>query len=200
MTLQLSKCIYGVETNPNKTPFGFTNNQIRSNGIIQNAGWFNYNAEKLGNGDLSLKDMENISKNISAGEVFFVLSESDCGPDFPSHLNRIEPGIEYVVKKTVWVIFKAVTTSIFRIRNDIIKAELNISNDGVVYHRIPRSEIIKVYATKNIPKAIEPTVQLNNAPSPWASKPLVYPKIVPSSQGNLFIKPKIKNKIIKTIP
>lgn len=198
MSLQLTKCIYGVETNPNKTPFGFTNNQIRANGIIQNAGWFNYNGEKLGNGDLSLKDMENISKNILTGEVFFVLSESDCGPDFPNDLNRIEPGVEYVIKKTVWVIFKAVTTSIFRIRNDIAKAELNLSNDGVVYHRIPRSEILKIYGTENIPKTIEPTKQLNSGSSPWlTSTPLVYPKII---QGNLVVKPKLKLKGFKKIP
>lgn len=146
-TTKLTKCIYGFETNPKKTPFGLMNNQIRGNGIIQSAGWFNINGERLGGGDLTLQDMQNISQNISLSESFFVLTEVDAGWDLPSDLDRTAPGFPYILQKAVWVMAKGPTSRsalIIRVRDDISKPE-ETEKDGVKFIRIPRNEFYAAF-------------------------------------------------------
>lgn len=142
----LTKCIYGYETNPKKTPFGFLNNQMRLDSIIHNAGWFNIKGERIGCGDLSLKDLQTIAKSIPAGEIFIALNEADSGWNIPSELNHSEPGFHYVINNAVWIVAKsdAGTGSIMRIREDISTNE-NITQDGVKYNRVPREVLKKAF-------------------------------------------------------
>lgn len=150
----LTKSIYGYETDYKKTPFGLLNNQLKSNGIINSAGWFNIKGERLGCGDLSLKDMEKIAKNISSNEAFIVLTEANSGWSLPSHLDRSAPGIDYVIKTASWIIGRDPVKggTIVRVRDDFDKIE-EIEKDGVKYFRYPRKEAVKIIG---IPVADKP--------------------------------------------
>jgi hypothetical protein len=141
----LTKCVYGLETNPKKTPFGFINNQVRNDNIIQNAGWFNIKGERLGEGDLSLKDMHSIAKHIPSSEAFFALTEVDSGWNLPSHLDRTAPGLTYIMQKAVWVIARTTAGGVVvRVRDDIDKPE-DATRDGEKYVRVPRTELYKAF-------------------------------------------------------
>lgn len=138
MKQTLTKLIYGIETNPKKTPFGILAGQVKGDSICNNSGWFNINGEKIGSGDLSMKDLETISKHISPAEVFLILSENDSGFNIPNHLDRTEPGKDYVVNKTTWVVGKDnMGGIILRVgdRND--KPEED-ERDGVKYTKVSR--------------------------------------------------------------
>jgi hypothetical protein len=153
---KLTKCIYGVENDPKKTPFGLINNQIRHNSIINNAGWFNINGEVLGRGDLSLQDFQNISKSLPLGEIFIALTEADSTFDMPSNLDRLSPGKDYVFNKAVWLVGTAETGKnvIMRVRDSSqVKTEV-IETDGVKYVRVPKTEFLKTIKTpvKSAPK------------------------------------------------
>lgn len=142
----LTKCVYGLETDPKKTPFALLNNQYRLDNIIQNAGWFNGKGERVGTGDLSLKDMQRVAKNISSSEIFIALTEFDSGVDLPSNLDRTAPGIPYVLTKASWVMARLASGEgmVLRIRNDITKTE-DATKDGINYIRIPRGDLYKAF-------------------------------------------------------
>jgi hypothetical protein len=137
---KLTKMCFGLQTDPKKTPFGLLNGQIKHNAIITSAGWYNFGGQKLGYGDLSLSDMAKISKNISGKDIFFVLSEGDSFWNIPKGANSSEPGTKYVIENASWVITNSL---IVRSRPDIKKAE-KISQDGIEYVRIPRSNVKEV--------------------------------------------------------
>lgn len=141
--ISLSKGIFGIETDPTKTPFGFISGQIRINGLLNNAGWFNSRGEKLGYGDLSLDDLKTVSKQIPSKELFFVLSEFDTAWDIPKELDKQAPGIDYVMKHCLWVVYSG---EIFKVR-DAIKASKTAD-----YEAISRKDFyIKVgYNTKQV--------------------------------------------------
>lgn len=84
--------------------FGLRYNQIRTDALITNAGWFNSKGEKLGFGDLNFVDFDAISMDIEDNEVFIALSEAATTWDMPQELDRNEPGIEYVMKNAKWVV------------------------------------------------------------------------------------------------
>lgn len=133
MNSALTKLIYGSITDAKKAPFGLVNNQQRNDSIINNAGWFNSNGERLGKGDLSLTDMSNISKSIG-DEMFFVLSEADSGWNMPSQLDASAPGFDYVISHISWGITSG---SIIRVR-DFVDTTEKVVKDKIEYTRISR--------------------------------------------------------------
>lgn len=181
---KLTKCIYGYETDPKKTPFGLLNNQIRIDNIIQNAGWFNHKGERLGQGDLTLKEMQRIAKNISPLEAFFVLTESDSSWDMPNHLDRTSPGIQYVTQKASWGIFPSYKGGlIIRIREDIKERE-EVTRDGVKFTRVPREALNKALTAPPKPtttvKKAEAPVEKTDVAVDAKSVPLPAPAVVPA--------------------
>lgn len=124
--------------------FGLSNNQMRHNSIINNAGWFNFEGQKLGSGDLALADMENIAKTIDPSDIFIVIAEIDAMWDMPSTFDHSAPGKDYVIQKAVWVIGKdkSAGSAIIRVRDNISKPE-EATQDGVKYFRYPRADMYK---------------------------------------------------------
>lgn len=130
----LSKCMY---SDPNCREFGLQYGQVRNNFIATNAGWFSHLGDKLGVGDLSMEDLAEIGRKLPIGEVFFVLSEAAC-LSMPSSLDRLSPGIDYIVDNAVWAVNSA----------DIFKLDSSINNqiletrDGVSYIRLARAAAV----------------------------------------------------------
>ena len=76
MAQQLKKGMYGEEYNQTGNLFGLRCGQHRSiEKITHGSGWYNSVGEKIGWGDLSVKDFERISEELNFGEIFIVLSE-----------------------------------------------------------------------------------------------------------------------------
>lgn len=72
--------------------------------VVKNNFWFNQNGERVGNGDLNLKDIEKISRVIDKGEIFITITEEpSMGYSF------CNPSIEYIVKQAHLVITKGHT-------------------------------------------------------------------------------------------
>ncbi len=69
--------------------------------VVKNNFWFNQNGERVGNGDLSLNDIEKISRVIDKGEIFITITE---GPSMG--YSFCDPDIEYIVKHAHLVITK----------------------------------------------------------------------------------------------
>jgi hypothetical protein len=151
----LTKSVYGLETDPNKTPFKLINGQQKLNGIISSAGWFNGKGERLGYGDLSIKDINRISKNIPDNEMFYVLSEVDASWDIPKELDRSAPGTDYVINNASWIIGQKL---IIRSRSDIFglrDKEDIVEKDGVSYNRLSRDEVRKLFSIAEKAKKAE---------------------------------------------
>lgn len=148
--MKLTKCMYG---DPSCQTFGLQNNQIRGNSVINSAGWYNMNGERLGSGDLSLVDMASIAKSIGTTDIFIALPERDASWDLPSHLEYSAPGKDYIMQKAAWVIAQDPQngSAILRIRDDLEKPEVG-ERDGVKFIRYPRSEFYK--ATNYTPKKV----------------------------------------------
>lgn len=139
----LTKCVYGLQTDPKKTPFGLLNNQVKIDNTIQSAGWFNIKGERLGCGDLTIKDMDRIAKHISAEEIFVAVGEANCEWNMPAGIDRTAPGFDYVISKAVWVMAKSnIGGIVLRVRDDIEKQE-EAEKDGIKYLRIPRADLYK---------------------------------------------------------
>jgi hypothetical protein len=77
---------------------------------IHNGGWYDLRGVKIGWGDLSPKNLEELRKNIGADDALLVLSEKDSywnfvktikGPAFMGHVTtnggEKHPGIDYVM-------------------------------------------------------------------------------------------------------
>lgn len=191
----LTKFIYGSETDPKKTPFGLLNNQIKLDSVINNAGWFNVKGERLGCGDLSLKDMSRIAKTISLSEGFFILSEADSSWNLPSHLDASSPGFDYVVGNVSWLISKGADGKgiVIRARDDIDKPEIT-KQDGIDIVRMSRAQLIKILA--NHKKVDAPKVKTKDTIEEAK-------KIMKTMAGNIIGVPATKNAIssapIKTV-
>lgn len=127
----LSKCMY---SDPYCKELGLQYGQVRKDAILTNAGWFSHLGEKLGVGDISMSDLQEISRRLPVGEIFFILSEADC-LSMPSGLDRLAPGINFVIDNAVWA---ANSADIFRIDSTIQNQNLEI-RDGVSYIRLPRN-------------------------------------------------------------
>jgi hypothetical protein len=138
---KLIKCFFSTVNSDKATPYGISNNQIRAKGIINSAGWFNSAGERLGKGDLSLKDMSTISKNIYPDDLFIALNETDSFHNMPTGLDYLAPGRDYVLNHAVWVIGSGGV--IIRVREDISKNE-DAENDGVKYVRMGKKDFLSV--------------------------------------------------------
>jgi hypothetical protein len=172
----LTKYIFGNQIDPKKTPFGLLSGQVRHNAIITSAGWYNYNGQKLGYGDLSLQDMEKISLNISKLEIFFALTEGDSFWNIPKEINSTEPGLDYIANNAAWIITKSL---IIRSRPEIIKSEKTIQ-DGISYMRIPRGNIKEILQPSSIKE--KPVLLKTDEPEPkkavkTKSRSVAYQKI-----------------------
>ena len=147
--MALTKFIYSGHIDPKKTPFGLINHQTRiTDDVISCAGWFNGSGEKLGAGDLSIKDLHRISVSIGK-ESFLVLSEGDTLWSVPSSLNSSEPGIDYVMQRCVWYV---TTGCIIRIRDG---KDEEAERDGIKYKRMSRQSFFASlkYVAGKLPEA-----------------------------------------------
>jgi hypothetical protein len=146
--IRLTKGCYGNQTDSKLTPFGFLNEQMRINGILNNAGWFNGAGEKLGLGDLAMSDFDTIAKNIDPADMFLVLSEFDVSWGFPTTLDNQAPGIDYVMKNCIWAVFNG---SIIKVRNTISQA-IEDEINGIKFTHTPRTEFHKMvgYGVKKV--------------------------------------------------
>lgn len=138
---RLTKSMYG---DLKCKAFDISNGQMRHDAIIKSAGWYTHKGDRLGNGDLSLFDMQVISIAINPDDVFIVLSELDSMWDMPSELDHSSPGQDYVLQKAIWIIghTKELGGTIIRVRNDITKLE-EIEKDNIKYLRMPREDSYK---------------------------------------------------------
>ena len=190
MAKLLTKCVYGFETNNKKTPFNFLNEQRRVDSIIDNAGWFNADGERLGSGDLSIKDMEKISKTIPMAEAFFVLTEANSGWDLPKELDRAAPGRDYIIENASWIIGRDLKGGfIYRIKNDFTGSK-DINKDGIKYVQLSRDVFFdslkhqkkKAEAAKVVSKSPAPKIKLITPAKPMptlTNKPIIGMKPAP---------------------
>lgn len=156
----LTKSIYGLETDAKKTPFGLLNNQIKTDSIVNNGGWYNGISQKLGSGDLTIKDLYKISKEIPKEEIFVVLSEFDSVWGIPTSLDASEPGRDYIAQNCMWIVNAGLIT---RIKTDNIASE-DVECDGVKYKKISRATMyksIKYDPAKPLSKTISPPKNLD---------------------------------------
>lgn len=104
ITNTLVKLTQGMFADVSCNAFNLSYGNRRSDALITNAGWFNSRGERLGFGDLSLKDFDTIFLNMTDDEVFIAISEADSTWDFPSDLDRNCPGIQYVMNRARWAV------------------------------------------------------------------------------------------------
>jgi hypothetical protein len=168
--MRLRKHIFGYEHNTAKTPFGFLNEQIRSNAVVKSGGWYNYDSQKIGRGDLSMNDLATVAAQIPAEEAFFVLSEGDAFWGVPEGVDTSEPGIEYVVRCAIWMVSRS--TGIVRVRDNIYGGEY-AEKDGVKYTRIPREGFTDSFSSRLTKKAVigdDATIDLGKAIDTFTKK------------------------------
>jgi len=145
----LVKGVYGLETNPKKTPFGLLNHQFRLDGLLNNAGWFNKYGEKLGYGDITIADLKKVSASIPKDELFIILPEFETSWSMPSSLDSSAPGLDYVTQNCSWCIL---SNTIYRIKPE--GAAENLTKDGVDYTKISRQEFYN-FVGYNLKRATE---------------------------------------------
>ncbi len=121
--MSLTKAMYG---DLNCNLFGLSYGQIRTDALIQSAGWFNNKGEKLGYGDLNLQDLICIRRNLCE-DNFIVLSEGNSLWNIPSGMDKTAPGLEYVMENASWVIDCGV---IYRVANLNKEFEWVDTDDG----------------------------------------------------------------------
>ncbi|MBI2003282.1 hypothetical protein HYT45_03845 [Candidatus Uhrbacteria bacterium] len=114
---QLTKGMYGSQSNPTGGLFGLYCGQMRGGKtkLTHNSGWYNKLGEKLGWGDLTAKDFRRIAKGLKDGELFITLGEQDSFWNFVTRYGAIgsmcavkpeaeAPGAEYVAAHASYVI------------------------------------------------------------------------------------------------
>lgn len=93
--------------------FGLSEGQMRGNDFVHNGSWYNDKGEKIGWGDLSVKDIINIALNLEENEQFYILPEGSSYWAFTkvnddlSHTvskDASAPGIDYVKSKARYLI------------------------------------------------------------------------------------------------
>jgi hypothetical protein len=186
MSMQLTKLIYGGQTDPKKTPFGILSDQTKFDSICNNGGWFNLAGDKIGSGDLSIKDMAKIAKHIPENEMFLVLTEYDTNWGMPSDFNSTSPGRDYVFQKVAWII--AAKGAIIKVK-DATKAPTPEEKEGVKYTCVPRADLyaalkyvpVKLKEAKGKPIKKDTGVQRNAIYPHPASPP---PAAVKSNPAN----------------
>lgn len=88
--------------------------------VAHNGGWYNREGRKLGWGDLSQRDLPNISHNLKDGEVFFVLGEYDSYWECRERcVDEQNPGIEYVLNYARFAVHNQ--GAVFLVKDDQVK-------------------------------------------------------------------------------
>lgn len=168
VSTKLIKCYFSTVHTDKGSPYGISNNQIRAKGIINSAGWFNSSGERLGKGDLTLKDMETISKSVYPDDLFIVLKEADSFHNLPADTDYLSPGRDYVMKNAVWVIGSGGV--IIRVRGDIDKTE-HAEQDGIKYARMSKKDFLTASKVDTAKKKIAIDDEDKTKPSPIPTKP-----------------------------
>lgn len=142
----LIKGMFGTEFSPTSTPFSLCTGQMRATQITHNSGWYNAAGEKLGWGDLGVRDFRSIQANLEDREVFIILGEQDSFWNFVTDFGTLgslcetkptveAPGKEYVERHMTYVITR---NDMFRISNYI---ENKLQDD--IAHPALRVDVIK---------------------------------------------------------
>jgi len=155
--MKLSKEMFGREFSPNQNnPFGLHTGQMRAGSFIHNGGWYNANGEKLGWGDLSIKDVKEIKNNLETKQVFIVLGEHESFWNFVTYNPGVigamcetapdasAPGPGYVYKHMRYAITK---DAVWNVRNLDLKKE-PWEEDGLWFY--PASRLKAVEKVQNI--------------------------------------------------
>lgn len=198
----LKKCVYGYENDSKKTPFNLLNNQVRVDSMIDNAGWFNAAGERLGGGDLSIKDMGKISRYIPSSEMFFVLSEVNSSWDMPKELDRAAPGFDYVVRNATWICCTNHKTGplVIRVRGDEFPAE-DALKDGVKYIKLPRKSVYTALGYDPKTNSFIKSAPVKKDASIEAAKAKLkelYDKLTPAQQ-KAILAPPVKSSLTSSV-
>lgn len=101
--------------------------------LVHNGGWYNREGEKIGWGDLSLSDMENVQRHLESGGVFIVLSETDSCENEGSDLSD-------ALGKCLWLI---VPGAIYEV-NDYATRRAPVEIGGISYVIISHEDIPEI--------------------------------------------------------
>ena len=98
------------------TKLGLHEGAIASARLIKNAGWYNHRGDKLGWGDVDVKEATRLQAELPPDEPFFLLGEQDSYWNFVTHntgvaqLNETSediehPGFRYVLEHARFIFF-----------------------------------------------------------------------------------------------
>lgn len=115
--------------------------QIRGKEFCHNVGWYNEIGEKIGWGDLDIKDLNKIAERLPVGEAFFILGEQDSFWKFVEKFGIIggmcktnekekNPGLDYVLDK-----FR------YMIKDRKIYGDYPYNDKGLVIEKIDRDQL-----------------------------------------------------------
>ncbi len=142
------KLTQGMYSDPSCRTFDLMYGQQHTKSLLQSAGWFNGHGEKLGLGDLSLTDLDNVALDMPLEECFIALSEADSIWDMPKDLNRMTPGIQYVMDHAKWVASGLTATrySLYKVVDYVTSGNIVLTTDAykeVEEDKIPYTEITR---------------------------------------------------------
>ena len=113
----LTKELFSVDA----PTFGLVSGQMlpSSKQMFHNSGWYNQFGDKIGWGDLSLENLEQVSRELDENDMFIVLRESDSFWPFVTKIGPIgamsetsadeqNPGVEYIAAHACVVVRKDV--------------------------------------------------------------------------------------------
>ena len=101
--------------------------------LVHNGGWYNREGEKIGWGDLSLGDMENVRRHLEPKGAFIVLSETDSSENEGSELSD-------ALGKCLWLI---VPGAIYEV-SDYATRRVPVEIGGISYVTISREDIPEI--------------------------------------------------------
>lgn len=158
----------GMFADPACNTFGLKYGQIKNNEVIRNAVWFNFNGDRLGSGDLTIDDMNNILSELDEAELFVVLSEQSAHWHLPSSLNPSSPGREYVMANVKWAVSRFYVYKVDDAHQNqfaqIQGRETFLSTRQYLYHDLGYDPNVKTsVGTIQPPSSVAPTAKkLNN--------------------------------------
>lgn len=134
----------GMYSDPACKFAGLVQDQRRSNPLMTNASWFNDRGEKIGSGDLTIRDLDEVAANMPIGELFIALSEYSSVWNVPSGMSRFNPGIDYVMQNAAWVVsgFDATFDTIYHINSTTGESSGSIKEqDRISYQDVSREKL-----------------------------------------------------------
>jgi len=128
---------------------------------VHNGGWYNKAGEKLGWGDLSVKDMKYICDSLNADELFIILGEQESFWDFVSDLGHSAqtattrpeidaPGVDYVAEHALYILAKGklhVVAHYLQVKDDE-PVQVRWDDDRQLVARYIRPENVKSLITE----------------------------------------------------